>query len=149
MQLSARRRSRLVATALLAIVICGALALAAPAPAAGQDPPAQMSVTVIAPSGTTGPRPTGDVIFSVNGRPVLSAPLTSVTNPITTVTPLLGGAASLLGQQVTITYSGDSSYQRWHDRDVPDQRRAEDRCQAQGHRGADDHDRLARRRGAL
>lgn len=89
----------------------GVLALLAPAPAAAQDPPVQMSVTVVPPSGTQGPRPTGDVIVSVNGRRVLTAPLTSLTNPVTTATPLLTGAVSLLGQQVTIAYSGDSNYE--------------------------------------
>src|SRR5204862_7177012 len=88
-------------------VLCGLLASSA----AAQNLPAQMSVTVIAPSGSDGPAPTGDITVSVDGRKVATVPLTSVTNPITAVTPLISGALNLLGKEVTITYSGDSNYE--------------------------------------
>ncbi len=85
----------------------GALASSASA----QSSPAQMSVTVVAPSGTRGPAPTGEITVSLDGRKIATVPLTSATNPITTATPLLSGALKLLGREVTITYSGDSNYE--------------------------------------
>ncbi len=72
---------------------------------------AQMSVTVVAPSGTDGPAPTGDITVAVDGRTVATVPLTAATNPLTGVSPLISAALKLLGREVTITYSGDSNYE--------------------------------------
>ncbi len=96
--------------ALLTIVGCLVFAVF-PSSGSAQSSPVEMSVTVVAPSGTDGPAPTGDIIVSLDGRKIATVPLTSVTNPVTTVTPLLSGALKLLGREVTITYSGDSNYE--------------------------------------
>lgn len=102
----------------LAAVICAlatVVALALPALAGAADPPTQMSVTVIPPN-PAAPQPTGNVTVSLDGHKLATVPLSTVTNPIaaatsvTALTPLLSGTASLLGQQVTIGYSGDSNY---------------------------------------
>ena len=97
--------------ALLAIVAeCLIVGLPAPG-AAAQDLPAQMSVTVVAPSGTHGPAPTGDITVSLDGDKIATVPLTGATNPLTTATPLLSAGLHLVGKQLTIAYSGDSNYE--------------------------------------
>ncbi|MGH2942784.1 MAG: Ig-like domain-containing protein, partial [Solirubrobacteraceae bacterium] len=96
-----------VATALLAIC-----ALAAPAVSQAQnDLPVQLTVTVVPPNGTPGPRPTGGVVVSVDGRRLLSLPLVRGIASLTSITPQLSIVLDALGHRVTIRYSGDSNYE--------------------------------------
>jgi hypothetical protein len=92
-----------------AAVVTAFLALLAPAAAAA--PPLQATVTVVAPSGAPGPRPTGGVTVSVDGRRLLSVPLVRGIAPLTSITPRLSVALDVLGHRVTISYSGDSNYE--------------------------------------
>jgi hypothetical protein len=87
--------------------------LMAPAPAPAQDGglPAQLTVTVVPPSGVAAPRPTGAVTVSIDGRPALSLALGSGIAPLTAITPQLSVALTALGHRVTISYSGDSNYE--------------------------------------
>src|SRR4051794_40969362 len=93
-----------------AAVVTAFLALLAPA-ATAAAPPLQATVTVIAPSGAPGPRPTGGVTVSVDGRRLLSVPLVRGIAPLTSITPQLSVALTALGHRVTISYSGDSNYE--------------------------------------
>ena len=106
-----RRLVGMCRCALLAIVAeCLIVGLPAPG-AAAQGLPAQLSVTVVAPSGTQGRAPTGDITVSLDGANIATVPLTGATNAVTTVTPLLSAALHLVGKELTITYSGDSNYE--------------------------------------
>jgi uncharacterized membrane protein YgcG len=101
--------------ALVAAAIAGALfcLLAAAAPARAQDAgvPAQLTITVVPPSGVPAPRPTGGVTVSIDGHPVLSLGLVRGIAPLTSITPQLSVALAVLGHHVTISYSGDSNYE--------------------------------------
>ncbi len=107
------RACRAAPAAILTAALSGALlvlvCVAQPAPA--QDPPAQLSLTVVPPKDAGAPRPTGSVIVSVNDRVVATIPLVPGTGPLTAVTPLTAGTFAVLGQKVTISYSGDSNYE--------------------------------------
>jgi hypothetical protein len=73
--------------------------------------PVQLTVTVVLPSGAAGPRPTGGVIVSVDGRRLVSIPLVRGLASLTSITPQLAVALALVGRRVTIGYSGDSTYE--------------------------------------
>ena len=82
-----------------AAVLCGLLVLlclASPAP--GQDPPAQLTVTVVPPANAEAPRPTGNLIVSVNGTELATLPLMPGTEPLTALTPLTAATFGALGQ---------------------------------------------------
>ncbi|MEA2184526.1 MAG: serralysin, partial [Solirubrobacteraceae bacterium] len=81
------------------------------APPAAPAAPLQLTVTVVPPSGAPGPRPTGGVTVSVDGRRLLSVPLVRGVAPLTSITPQLSAALDVLGHRVTISYSGDSNYE--------------------------------------
>ncbi len=103
---------RLVRLAVLALAFAAAAALAVAGQARAQDagPPAQLIVTVVPPSDRA-PQPTGDVVVSVNGRPLLALPLVRGLEPLTAATPLANAALAALGQEVKIGYSGDNNYE--------------------------------------
>jgi hypothetical protein len=98
-----------------AVVACMSLLLlgAAAVPAYAQDGvgPVQLMVTVVPPSDAAGPRPTGGVTVSVDGRRLLSIPLVQGLAPLTSITPQLTVALALVGRRVMIRYSGDSNYE--------------------------------------
>jgi hypothetical protein len=99
---------------LVAIAAWGLLGLVAtvvPAGAQSRGVPVQLTVTVVPPSGAAGPRPTGGVTISIDGRPVLSLALVRGIAPLTSITPQLSAALDALGHRVTISYSGDSNYE--------------------------------------
>ncbi len=100
---------RLAALA-LAVAAVALLAVARPARAQGSDLPLQLVVTV-APPNSHAPRPTGDIIVSVNGRPLLTLPLLPGLDPLTAITPLANATLAALGNRVTIGYSGDNNYE--------------------------------------
>ena len=102
-------RARLAVLA-LATMVLGLAAVAAPAQAQDGGLPAQLVVTVAPPNGHA-PRPTGDIVVSVNGRPLLRVPLVRGADPLTSVSPLLNAGLAALGQRVTIGYSGDNNYE--------------------------------------
>jgi hypothetical protein len=118
---AARRGSSAANAAALALCVAliGGLALlvlGGSAPARAQedvpgDAPVQLVVTIVPPNGTTSPTPSGDVVISLDGRELLSIPLPSELSFVTTLTPELTGVASLLGLQLTVSYSGDSNYE--------------------------------------
>ena len=94
----------------LAMMVLGLACAAVPARAQGGGLPAQLVVTVAPPNGHA-PRPTGNVVVSVNGRPLLTVPLVRGLDPLTSATPLLNAGLAALGQRVTIGYSGDNNYE--------------------------------------
>ena len=94
----------------LACVAVATLAVVVPVHAQDAGAPAQLIVTVVPPNDHA-PRPTGDVIVSVNGQPLLTVPLVAGLQPLTALTPLAQGTLAALGQQVTIGYSGDNNYE--------------------------------------
>jgi hypothetical protein len=99
--------------ALLVAVVClllGLLCVAGPAAAQTPDSPAQVIVSVVGPNGST-PRPTGNVIVSVDGISLLTLPVTQGLQPLTSITPQLIATFAALGLQVTIGYSGDNNYE--------------------------------------
>jgi hypothetical protein len=83
--------------------------LAAVPPALAQTSPLEAKVTVVPPAG--GPTPTGQIVVSLDDRPLLSVPLGSGLLSVTALTPLAGAAVSLLGRHVEISYSGDANYE--------------------------------------
>jgi hypothetical protein len=103
-------QATLVAAAVAGALLC---VLAAAAPARAQDAGllAQLTVTVVPPSGVAAPRPTGGVTVSIDGHPVLSLTLVRAIAPLTSITPQLSVALATLGHRVTISYSGDSNYE--------------------------------------
>lgn len=107
----ARTRSsvRLVALAITCATL-GVLAAAGQARAQDVGLPAQLVVTVVAPNGHE-PRPTGDVVVSVNDRPRLTIALIRGLEPLTAITPLANATLAALGQRVTIGYTGDNNYE--------------------------------------
>ena len=103
------RRSGVVgAMLILASIACGPIAIS---PASAQDLPVEAIVTVIPPKDAGAPRPTGSIVVSLNGRTIATLPLVSALRPLTSFTPLITATLSALGQQVTISYSGDSNYE--------------------------------------
>ena len=98
-----------------AVVACMSFVLlwaaAVPAWAQGDAGPVQLMVTVVPPSDAAGPRPTGGVTVSVDGRRLLSLPLVRGLAPLTSITPQLTVALALVGRRVEISYSGDSNYE--------------------------------------
>jgi hypothetical protein len=98
-----------------AVVACMSLISlgAAAVPARAQDGvgPVQLMVTVVLPSDAAGPRPTGGVTVSVDGRRLVSIPLVRGLASLTSITPQLAVALALVGRRVTIRYSGDSNYE--------------------------------------
>jgi len=95
--------------------VCALLALfatAAPAPAPAQDEilPVLLKVTVVRPSNAPGPRPTGRISVSLDGRQLLSIPLRGL-EVLTSITPQITVLLKLFGRRVTIRYSGDSNYE--------------------------------------
>jgi hypothetical protein len=102
---------------LLAAVVVACMSLislgAAAVPARAQDGvgPVRLTVTVVPPSSAAGPRPTGGVMVSVDGRRLVSIPLVRGLAPLTSLTPQLAVALALVGRRVTIEYSGDSNYE--------------------------------------
>jgi hypothetical protein len=101
----ARRVTRAGAVCALAVI-----ALAG-SPASAQDPPALLSVTVVGPTSVGVPPPTGKITLSVNDRTLATVPLLALTNPLTALTPQIAAAVAALGQNVTLSYSGDSNYE--------------------------------------
>jgi hypothetical protein len=87
--------------------------LGAAVPARAQDGvgPVQLMVTVVPPSGAAGPRPTGSVMVSVDGRRLVSVALVGGLASLTSITPQLAVVLALVGRRVTIGYSGDSNYE--------------------------------------
>ncbi|MGH2941492.1 MAG: hypothetical protein ACRDLN_01765, partial [Solirubrobacteraceae bacterium] len=73
--------------------------------------PVQLTVTVVPPSDAAGPRPTGSVTVSVDGRRLVSIPLVRGLASLTSLTPQLAVVLALVGRRVAITYSGDSNYE--------------------------------------
>ena len=104
------RPAALVAVAVACALLC-LCAMVAPAVARPRAVPLQLTVTVVPPSGTAGPRPTGDVRIAVDGRPVLTLALGGAVAPLTSITPQLSATLKALGRRVTISYSGDSNYE--------------------------------------
>jgi hypothetical protein len=103
-------QATLVAAVIAAALLClPAAAGAARARAAGV--PAQLTVTVVPPSGLPAQRPTGGVTLSIDDRPLLTVPLVRALAPLTSITPQLSVALAALGHHVTISYSGDSNYE--------------------------------------
>jgi hypothetical protein len=106
--------------ALAAAVLCAVLALAAtavallatsaPARADDDDEPAQLTVTVAAPEDGGGSRPVGRVRVAGNGHE-LSPRLGDGFEALTSVVRLTSHALEALGARVTISYSGDGSYE--------------------------------------
>lgn len=109
------RDGRTRPAALAAMAVAGALlclcAMAAPAVARPKAVPLKLTVTVVPPSGTAGPRPTGDLRVAVDGRPVLTLALGGAVASLTSITPQLSATLKALGRRVTISYSGDSNYE--------------------------------------
>jgi hypothetical protein len=102
------------ALATFAAVGCALLALlvtAAPARAQDGGVPAQLTVTIVPPSGAAAPPPTGSVIVAIDGSPLLSLRLGGGIARLTSITPQLSVALMVLGRRVTIGYSGDSNYE--------------------------------------
>ncbi len=99
-----------LATVILVCAVIALLAAAGPARAQDSTLPAQVIVTVVPPNGHT-PRPTGNIIVSLNGRPLLTLPLLPALDPLTALTPLANATLAALGQRVTIGYSGDNNYE--------------------------------------
>ncbi|HEX8156930.1 MAG TPA: hypothetical protein VF526_06045, partial [Solirubrobacteraceae bacterium] len=100
--------------AALAVVACALLAFfgsAAPAPAQVSGLPVQLMVIIVPPNNSPGPRPTGSVIVSLDNRQLLSIPLIPGLKPLTSITPQVTIALTLLGHRVKIRYSGDSNYE--------------------------------------
>jgi hypothetical protein len=95
--------------ACMSLIVLGAAAV----PACAQDGvgPVQLMVTVVPPSGAAGPRPTGGVMVSVDGRRLVSIPLAGGLASLTSITPQLAVALVLVGRRVMIGYSGDSNYE--------------------------------------
>jgi hypothetical protein len=93
----------------MSLLLLGAAAV----PACAQDGvgPVQLMVTIVPPSNAAGPRPTGGVMVSVDGRRLLSIPLVQGLAPLTSITPQLAVALELVGRRVMIRYSGDSNYE--------------------------------------
>src|SRR5688572_18765671 len=88
-----------------AAVTCACLAVFAGAGQAQDDGLSlQLSISVVAPSGTAGPRPTGTVRVSVDGRRVLSLTLGGGLARLTSITPQLTATLTALGHRVTISY---------------------------------------------
>jgi hypothetical protein len=95
-------------------VVCALLGLVAtPAAASERDDgvPLQLTVTVVPPSGVAAPRPTGSVIVTIDGGPLLSLELGGGIEPLTAITPQIFTALTVLGHRVTVRYSGDSNYE--------------------------------------
>src|SRR3954470_18518737 len=98
----------------IAVIVCTwSILLAAAVPVRAQDgvEPVQLTVTVVPASGVAGPRPTGSVMVSVDGRQLVTIPLIRGLAPLTSITPQLAVALTVLGRRVVITYSGDSNYE--------------------------------------
>jgi hypothetical protein len=97
------------AVACMSLILLGAAA----GPARAQDGvgPVQLAVTVVPPSDAAGPRPTGGVVMSVDGRRLVSIPLVRGLGSLTSITPQVVVALALVGRRVTISYSGDSNYE--------------------------------------
>ena len=74
------------------------------------DLPAQLVVTVVPPN-SHAPRPTGDIIVSVNGAPLLTLPLLPGVDPLSASAPLANATLAALGHSVTVGYSGDNNYE--------------------------------------
>ena len=104
------RHAALVAMGVACSLLCLS-ATVAPAAARAAGMRLQLTVTVVPPSGTGGPRPTGGVRIAVDGRQVLTLALTGAIAPVTALTPQLSAALKALGRRVTISYSGDSNYE--------------------------------------
>ena len=112
---SSARRTRaprriLPAAGLALCAVIGLLAASQPAHAQDASLPAQVIVTVAPPNGVT-PRPTGDIIVSINKQPLLTLPLIPAADPLTATTPLANAALAVLGNHVRIGYSGDNNYE--------------------------------------
>ena len=135
-----------------AVLVCALLASAlTAAPVRAQDLPAQLSVTVVPPANVDAPRPTGNVVISLNDRKLATMPLIPGTGPLTAITPLTAGALSVLGQTCGGQLLGRQQLrgQRRRHGDVPDPRRGHDHGEAEGHRRTRDRHHLAGRRRAL
>jgi hypothetical protein len=99
------------AVAVGAVVACALLAcLASTAQARDDGAPLQLTISVVAPSGIPGPRPTGAVRVIFDGRPLVSLVLEDGLAALTSITPQLTVELKALGHRLTISYSGDSNY---------------------------------------
>lgn len=63
------------------------------------------------PSVVAASRPTGSVIVTIDGGPLLSLELGGGIEQLTAITPQIFTALTALGHRVTVRYSGDSNYE--------------------------------------
>ena len=146
----ADRSRRRAAPAAMLVALLLALWLTPPAPA--QDLPAQLVVTVVPPKDAGAPRPTGSLVMSVNGSLGRDDPARAGNRAADSGHRRSRPARfALLGQTVTISYSGDSNYEASDGVTVtiPTRDGLTITARAQGHRRAVDRHHVARRRGAL
>ena len=105
-----RSRCTAVRASLLVAGLVGLLLTASAAQAQTADLPVRVIVTLVPSNGVT-PRPTGDVIVSLDNRVLLALPLLRALDPLTSITPLANAELAALGRRVRIGYSGDNNYE--------------------------------------
>jgi uncharacterized membrane protein YgcG len=93
----------------IATLLLGALASAAPASARGLA--LQLRVKVVAPDGSAGPPPTGRIAVALDGRRLVAIPLTLGAGGTALALPWIVVELSLTGHELSVGYSGDANYE--------------------------------------